>query len=621
MCFSHLIQTNQRIMKNSKSIFLWIIFITIVTSCIQKNAEIINMADFGLKTGTKENAVPFIIKALDQCKKHPNSILKFEKGRYDFWIDPTHKKEYFESNTTNDGAKNLAILIEGFKGLTLEGSGSEFIFHGAIQPISVDNSQNITIQNVNIDWDIPLTAQAKILATSSQLIDIEIDTLQYPYEIKRGKLVFTGENWKAEPTGFMEYVADKHLIAPGTGDDGCIRGDLNKSSYEELKKGIVRLKGEFSRTPTVGNYLIIRHSKRDHAGIFIQGSQGVNLENINVYHCAGLGVLAQFSRDLDYKNVKFMPNAAKNRYFSGHDDGFQVSNCAGKVTISNCEFGGLMDDPINIHGTSVKIIEKINDKKLKCRFMHEQSTGMIWGHLGDTIGYLENKSMQTFGKGSLKSFEKLNQNEFLVEFNSPIPSEIIEGNALENLSWSPQVTIQNCIFNSCRARGLLVSTPGKVVIDRNQFESSGSAILIAGDANGWYESGAVTDVMISNNTFKDACMTSMYQFCEGIISIYPIIPSVDSLKPYHRNITIEQNTFNAFDYPVLYALSVDGIRFNNNKIARSHAFVPFHARKHCLTFEACLNVEVKGNVFDGDVLASDIAFENMDPKQIKSTKM
>jgi len=607
-------------MKKPQSIIYLIVLVLILSGCHQKQAVTIKMSDYDLKPDSKENAIPFIIKAIAECKKHPNSILLFEKGRYDFRIEPAHTREYFESNTTNDGPKNLAILIEGCTGLTLDGNGSEFVFHGAIQPITVDNSENITIQNVNIDWDIPLTAQAKILATSPKYIDLEMDMTQFPYEISNGKLIFKGENWKAEPNGFMEYVAGKHLIAAGTGDEGCIRGDWNKSSYEELKPGIVRMKGEFTRTPAVGNYLILRHSKRDHAGIFIQESNQVKLENVNVYHCAGLGVLSQFSRNLDYKNVRFMPNAAKNRYFSGHDDGFQVSNCAGKVTISNCEFGGLMDDPINVHGTSVKIIEKISDRKLKCRFMHEQSNGMIWGHPNDTIGYLENENMQTLGKGTLKSFEKLNRDEFLVEFNNVVPAEIVAGDALENLTWSPTVTIQNCIFNSCRARGLLISTPGKVIIDRNQFESSGSAILIAGDANGWYESGAVSDVTISNNTFKDACLTSMYQFCEGIISIDPIIPKLDSLKAYHRNITIEQNTFQAFDYPVLYALSVDGIRFNRNKITRSHAFKPFHARKHCLTFEACLNVEVKGNVFEGDVLTSDISFEKMDPKQINSTQ-
>lgn len=228
--------------------------------------------------------------------------------------------------------------------------------------------------------------------------------------------------------------------------------------------------------------------------------------------------------------------------------------------------------------------------------------------------------MQTLAKGTLKSFEKLNRDEFIVEFSSAVPAEIVAGDALENLSWSPALTVQNCKFGSCRARGLLVTTPRKVIIDHNEFESSGSAILISGDANGWYESGAVADVAITNNFFNESCMTSNYQFCEAIISIDPVIPKVDSLKPYHRNITIERNTFNAFDYPVLYALSVDGIRFNSNKIARSHLYQPFHARKHCLNFEACLNVEVKGNVFEGEVLAKDIWVEKMDAQQINTVR-
>lgn len=597
---------------------LGLLLLLILAGCKQNEVITVNIADFGLRPNSKENAVPVVIQALERCKKHDRSVLHFEKGRYDFYITMGHTREYFESNTTNDAPKNLAILIDQCKNLTLEGNGAEFVFHGPIQPITIDNSENVKVQNVNIDWDIPLTAQGKVLATSSKNIDFEIDTKQFPYEIADGKLQFVGDDWKAEPSGYMEYVADKHLIAPQTGDAGCIRGDRSKRSFEELKPGVVRMKGEFTRTPAVGNFLIIRHSKRDHTGIFVQESQNIKLENVNVYHCAGLGVLAQFTRNLDYRNVRFMPNAVKNRYLSGHDDGFQVSNCAGQVNIDHCEFGGLMDDPINVHGTSVKIIDKLNERKLKCRFMHEQSTGMTWGHRNDTIGFLENESMETVSKGVLAKFEKLNRDEFTVEFKEAIPSAIESGDALENLSWSPSVSITNCKFNSCRARGLLVSTPGKVVIDKNEFQSSGSAILIAGDANGWYESGAVNDVTITNNIFWDACMTSMYQFCEGIISIYPIIPKVDPQKPYHRNITIANNTFHAFDYPVLYALSVDGIRFTKNRIVRSHEFEPFHVRKHCLTFEACKNAEVSGNFFEGDVLSKDIKLENMDAKEIRS---
>jgi len=260
-------------MKKMKVAILFIVLITCLLSCIRKDYFIVKVADYGLKPDSKENAIPAIIKALEECKKHPGSILQFEKGRYDFRIDTTHIREYYESNTTNDGPKNLAILIEKCTGLTLEGNGADFIFHGSIQPITIDNSENITIRNVNIDWDIPLTAQAKVLATSPENIDMEIDFKQFPYEITHGKLFFTGEDWRAEPNGFMEYVAEKHLIAAGTGDEGCIRGNWNTFSYEELEPGTVRLKGDFTRTPVVGNYLILRHSKRDHAGIFIQESK------------------------------------------------------------------------------------------------------------------------------------------------------------------------------------------------------------------------------------------------------------------------------------------------------------------------------------------------------------
>jgi len=152
----------------------------------------------------------------------------------------------------------------------------------------------------------------------------------------------------------------------------------------------------------------------------------------------------------------------------------------------------------------------------------------------------------------------------------------------------------------------LISTPGKVIIENNIFESSGSAILIPGDANGWYESGAVKDVTIRNNIFSDPCLTSMYQFCEGIISIDPEIPKPDISKPFHRNIRIANNTFHPFDYPVLYAKSTEGLYFNNNTIIRSTRFQPFHYRKYMFSFEYCKKVEMANNSLQGDVLGKNI---------------
>jgi hypothetical protein len=109
----------------------------------------------------------------------------------------------------------------------------------------------------------------------------------------------------------------------------------------------------------------------------------------------------------------------------------------------------------------------------------------------------------------------------------------------------------------------------------------------------------------------------MYQFCEAIISIYPEIPRLDqSTKPFHRNITIEENEFHPFDYPVLYAKSVEGLKFNNNTLTRSERFKPFHKRKYTFSFEACKDVEITGNRFKGDILGKNISFEKMDKKEI-----
>lgn len=604
-------------MNYSKTLFL-AVTIAFGSFChIMAQKNIVKLSDY-IKPNTHVNAIPAFTKAIEACKKFPSATLVLEKGRYDFSPLKEHTFMYYESNTTNDAPKNLAILIKGCKNLTIEGAGAELVYHNAIQPITIDNSENITVKNLSIDWDIPLTSQGKVLSTSPTTVELEIDAKLYPYKVENGKLIFVGEDWQAESHWFMEYEANTHRIAAQTGDGGALKGDWKKYNVTEVKPGLIRLNGAFTRTPAVGNYLILRHSKRDHAGIFVLESNNVKLTNINVYHCAGLGCLSQFSRNLTYNNVNFIPNPSKNRYLSGHDDGFQVSNCAGKVNILNCSFGGLMDDPINVHGTSVKIMEKLSATKLRCKFMHEQSTGMTWGHLNDTIGFIENESMETLSKGTLKSFDSVNPEDFIVEFNRPIPENVLAGDALENLSWSPSVDIKKCNFGSCRARGLLVSTPGKVLIEGNTFESSGSAILIAGDANGWYESGAVNDVIIRNNIFKAACMTSMYQFCEAIVSVYPIIPTVDPTKPFHRNIHIENNTFNAYDYPVLYALSADNIQFNNNTIIRSNEYKPFHYRKNFVTFEACKNAQVKGNKFKGDVLAKDVFLINMDKKELKS---
>ncbi|MGO8929852.1 MAG: right-handed parallel beta-helix repeat-containing protein [Limisphaerales bacterium] len=568
----------------------------------------VRVTDFGAQPDSRRNAVVAVQRALEACRKVDHPVLVFPAGRYDFWPQGCVERDYFESNTTANNPKRLGIFVESLSGVTIDGGGSTFVFHDRMQPFTVDHCSGITLRNCSIDWDIPLTAEAVVEGASEDYLDLRIDDRQFPYVLEGGKLVFVGEGWKSGWWDTMEFDGQTLRVVPGTGDNGCLGQGWQKYRADELERGRVRLHYHFGRRPAVGNVLILRHSERDHAGLFIIESKDTTIENVNLHHCAGLGLLAQYSENITIRRFQVVPSA-RRKVLSGHDDGVHISNCRGLIQVEECRFHGLMDDPINVHGTSVRILDRLGADRLRCKFMHEQSTGMTWGREGDRVGFIEHNSMRTVAQGVCAKYEAKDRDTFEVTFEEAVPEAIKPGDGLENLTWSPDVTIRGCRFDSNRARGILVSTPGRVLIERNRFESSGSAILIAGDANYWYESGAVKDVTIRGNAFEAPCLTSMYQFCEGIVSICPEIPQLDPAHPFHRNIRIENNEFHPFDYPVLYAKSVDGLRFSNNRIIRSHDFAPFHSRHATLTLEACHNVRVETNHFEGEVLGKNISLK------------
>ncbi len=566
--------------------------------------------EYGVVPDTLSDSTQAFERMLAENVRDTRFIL--EKGRYDFFGEHAKSMAYSLSNTDIFGPKRCAVLFRDMHNIDFVGNGAEFVFHGQVQPFTIDRSSNISLRNVVIDWDIPLTAEGSIIERTDSYIDIRIDQEQFPCKVKDGAFFFVGEDWESPVYGYMEFDKHTRKVAYLTGDNAP------QTTCEEMAPGHIRFHGNFRVGGEIGNWVVLRHNKRTHAGVFAVDSSEICLEGIVIHCTGGLGILAQFCENLSFRRVQFIPNEKRGRrIISGHDDGIHLSNNKGSVLVEECCFHGLMDDPINIHGTSVRVIEKKGNRKLLCRFMSESSIGFPhWARGGDEISFIDNNTMASIAKGIAAHYELISNEQFVISFESDIPELIDLGDALENLTQSASLICRNNHFGSCRARGLLVSTPKPVRIENNVFESSGSAILIAGDANHWYESGACNDVVIRNNTFSDCCLTSLYQFCEGIISIYPEIPEPKLSMPFHRNIHISHNTFLPFDYPVLYAKSVENLSFSNNRIIRSHSFMPWHLRKHMLTFEYCNKVKVEGNLLVGNVLGADAALFGMDKEAI-----
>ena len=271
----------------------------------------------------------------------------------------------------------------------------------------------------------------------------------------------------------------------------------------------------------------------------------------------------------------------------------------------------MADDAINVHGTYLRVTRRMDDHTLHARYMHPQAWGFKWGEPGDSVQFVESERMETVGNHihTIRSIKPIDQptetgaKVFEITFADTLPAEISEAGkyGMENLTWTPEVVFADNIVRNNRARGALFSTPRRVVCENNLFDHPhGTAILLCGDCNGWYETGACKEVTIRNNTFVNA-LAGSYQFTNAVISIYPEIPDLDGQERlFHSGIVVEDNLFEIFDHPLLYAKSTDGIIFRNNKVTYNTKYEPFHWNTHPFFFEKVRNVTLESNHFGKD---------------------
>jgi len=298
----------------------------------------------------------------------------------------------------------------------------------------------------------------------------------------------------------------------------------------------------------------------------------------------GLGIVSQYCTDVTMNRVHCAPRQGSGRVLASSADFMHFSGCRGKVTVTSCDFSGAHDDPINVHGTNLRAIRAEGEKSLRLRFMHHQTYGMQAYWPGDTVAFVHSNTLQRYSKAVVTDVTRLSDREVVLSLDRPLPEGIEwDSDAVENYTWTPEVEISCCQFTHTSTRGTLLTTPRKVKVINNTYLKTGmSAILIAGDARDWYESGPVCDVLIQNNRFIDC----VYNGGSGVIAIEPSNPVIDKNQPVHRNIRILDNYFETWGNPVLYAKSTQGLTFQGNTIKGTN---PEDAYK----LEGCTNTAIQ----------------------------
>lgn len=531
--------------------------------------------------------------------------LRFPHGVYHFYATDAQRYDLHISNHDNPKGRAVVFHLNKWKNLRIVGEGSELVFHGRLIPFYVTNTQGLELSNFSIDFADPQIAQVEIVENKGDRGMCFRVEEGYNYQLSNeGNFSVRGLDWQmGYGTGIAFEPVHKRVLYR-TADlnvnlHGTQRTPMARTLYAPYWKDARLVKG---------TKVALRSWDRPAPGIVLNECKDSHLKKVVVHYAEGMGLVAQRCENitLDAFSVALKNKVDNARCFTTQADATHFSQCRGHIQSSQGLYEGMMDDAINVHGVYLKIREQKGAYTFRAAFEHEQAWGFSWGDVGDTLRFVRAATMEhlplsacitairpavELGADSLKSF--------WITTDTALPSDLLEKGhiGVENTTWTPTVCFANNLVRNNRARGALFSSPRRTVCENNFFDhTSGTAILLCGDCNGWYESGAVHDLLIRGNRFVNA-LTSLYQFTNAVISIYPEIPNLAGQQGFFhggksKSIVIEDNEFETFDTPLLYAKSVDGLVFQRNKVKRNKDYAPFHWNKDAVKLERVQNAHI-----------------------------
>ncbi len=572
-----------------KKTFYLLSLLMFVVSCgdVKKVTEV-NLADF-LQEGTIDGDHTLAFRnALEFCKEVGASKLVVPAGDYSIFPDYAFEKYQYVSNNTA-ALKRILFDVAGMHDFEIVGEGANLMFQGYIVPFNVDSCKNVTIDGFTIDYARAFHSEGLITNSGEGWADLSFGK-EYIYQIINGCLHFFDDRGETYPTShLLEWNSERHEPEHYGADYWLSQ---NTVPAEQLSNGDVRI---FHKLLNVkpGNVLMLgpggpRH--RYSPCVIINHSHEVLVRDMNIYHCGGMGVVAQFSSNIEVNNVDIKPREG-GRMVSITADATHFSHCSGYIHLIDCEIFNQIDDATNIHGMYGMVMQKRADDRLLVKFPHEQQYGLDIFQPGKKCEILHQYSLITHTYPTVKECRRLNKEWYEVTFTEPLSDSVRVTDLITTLDY-PDVLIKGCRMGNNRARGLLLGSRAKTIVEDCYFHIPGAAILLEGDGYYWFEQAGVRDVIIRNNVF-DNCNYGYFQWGKACIATGNG-PRENKLESrYNRNVVIENNLFRVFDPRILNFVSTDSCLFVNNKIERSTDYKYGYDEQRAFVFDGCSNMDIR----------------------------
>ena len=502
--------------------------------------------------------------------------IHFADGAFDFYPTNAVKLKLHISNSNDDPytPKAVALLFKGVRHFKVTGGKSDVYVHGKTIETLFDHAEDVTVSGLTFDYRRPLVSEFKVKDVADGYADVEVNR-DSTYAIENGRLIWVGEGWRSKGTALnQEYDPDTGNVwrrgnGPLTGVTNVVeRAPFNLRLFFGANPGLVK-----------GRIIQFREINRDCVGSFVNRSKNITWKNGAYHFLGGMGIVSQFSENLTFDHMTFAPRPGSGRTTSSSADLLHFSGCGGKILVTDCEMSGTHDDPINVHGTHLRVVEKPAPNRVLVRFMHPQTYGIEAFVPGDEIEFVSHISLCAYATNRVVSVEPKNDKEIWLSLEKDVPANCVDKDVVENVTWTPSVEVRNCTISVDSCRGFLLTTRRPILIENNTFtRTTMNAILIADDANYWFESGVVRDATIRGNRF--------IKCSEPVINITPENQTQNPEEPVHSNIRILDNYFDLLGENAVVAKSVRGLTISGNRF--SSKALPVH-------YSACSDVVLENN--------------------------
>ncbi|WP_200976403.1 right-handed parallel beta-helix repeat-containing protein [Echinicola sp. 20G] len=481
-------------------------------------------------------------------------VVEFIPGKYNFFPENALQRKLNISNTndTPDLPKSIAFEIVQSQHVEVFAEGAEIMFRGKSMAFHIDRSNCINIKGLSMDYERPTVSEITVAYAGKNHADLDVGE-DSDFVVKDGKVIWTGEGWQHPLQNYwQEYDPIENKVRR-------LAVDVGSTTFEKLGNRVLR--AHFPKNPgfVQGMVLQNRNVTRDYAAVFMNRSNNISWQQIRVYFMHGMGFVSQFCKNVTVDGLDVRPRPGSGRTCAAWADILHFSSCRGDLKVKNSYLSAANDDAINVHGTHLKIQKILNAHRITVSFEHPQTYGFDAFEKGDSIAFINEKTLLENDSNVVTGVKKLNDKVVILELLKPVSEYLTDGYVVENTSWTPNVEISRNKITCIPTRGVLVTTRKQVRILENEFSNiQMSAVLIADDAQSWFESGMVKDVEISKNSFME---------CGGpVINIHPENEKSVDGRNVHQNIKIMNNTFYYDENALIHANSVGGLSFSENRI-------------------------------------------------------